>query len=46
MTLPVPAAMFIKPDDERLGQRYIEPRYPQAPAGAIPHAAGASDEWR
>ena len=28
--------MFIKHDDERLGQRYIEPRYPWAPAGATP----------
>jgi len=28
--------MFIKPDDERLGQRYIQPKYPQAPAGNIP----------
>ena len=30
------AALFIKRDDERLGPRYIGPRYPQAPAGATP----------
>ena len=29
-------SMFIKHDDEWLGQRYIEPKYPQAPAGATP----------
>ena len=29
-------AMFIKHDDEWLGQRYIEPKYPQAPVGNIP----------
>ena len=28
--------MFIKHDDERLGQRYIQPKYPWAPAGAAP----------
>jgi hypothetical protein len=38
-------AMFIKHDDEWLGQRYIEPKYPQAPAGATPNASGASGEW-
>ena len=30
------AALFINRDDERLGPRYIGPRYPQAPAGATP----------
>ena len=30
------AAWFINRDDERRGPRYIEPRYPQAPAGATP----------
>ena len=30
------AALLIKRDDERLGPRYIGPRYPQAPAGATP----------
>ena len=30
------AALFINRDDERLGPRYIEPKYPQAPAGATP----------
>ena len=39
------AALFIKRDDERLGPRYIGPRYPQAPAGATPDASGASGEW-
>jgi len=29
--------MFIKSDDERLGQRYIQPpQYSHAPAGAAP----------
>jgi hypothetical protein len=28
--------MFIKHDDERLGQRYIESKYPWAPAGSDP----------
>ena len=30
------AALLINRDDERLGPRYIGPRYPQAPAGATP----------
>ena len=30
------AGLFINRDDERLGPRYIGPRYPQAPAGATP----------
>src|SRR5260370_34080177 len=30
------AALRINRDDERLGPRYIGPRYPQAPAGATP----------
>jgi len=38
-------SMFIKHDDEWLGQRYIEPKYPWAPAGVTPHASGASGEW-
>src|SRR5213080_1861523 len=36
-------SMFIKHDDEWLGQRYIEPKYPWAPAGATPmHPARAA----
>ena len=30
------AALLINRDDERLGPRYIGPRYPQAPTGATP----------
>ena len=30
--------MFIRDDDGRLGQRYIEPRYFHAPAGASPNS--------
>ncbi len=39
------AGLLINRDDERLGPRYIGPRYPQAPAGATPDASGASGEW-
>ena len=30
------APLLINRGDERLGARYIEPRYPQAPAGVTP----------
>jgi hypothetical protein len=36
LTLAAWSPMFIKHDDERRGQRYIQPKYPQAPAGIIP----------
>jgi hypothetical protein len=36
LTLAARPSMFIKHDDEWLGQRYIEPKYPWAPAGATP----------
>ena len=37
--------MFIKSDDERLGQRYIQPpQYSHALAGGAPQAPGMSSE--
>jgi hypothetical protein len=39
------APLLINRGDERLGPRYIELRYPQAPAGVTPYVPGASGEW-
>jgi hypothetical protein len=44
LTLAARSPMFIKHDDERRGQRYIQPKYPQAPAGTHPQCNRR--EWR
>src|SRR5205814_10597057 len=38
-------SMFIKHDDEWLGQRYIEPNTPGLLPEPPPNASGASGEW-